>query len=192
VTLAVFDQRVARRIILKTGIGLGLGACLESQGIAQENPTAARPKVDDLLVKVGDVTHTPLTPADIAAGSKQIFAWAMDPTDSTVRSGSRLNRVLLIRLNPEDLTAETSERAVVGVVAYSAICPHNGCEITEWIPAEQSLYCPCHASKFEPRDAGKVLDGPAPNPLPGLPLKLVDGKLVVSKVFTSRITFERG
>jgi Rieske Fe-S protein len=191
-TLAVFDQRVARRIILRTGIGLGLSACLESHGVAQDNPAVARPKADDLLVQVGDTSRTPLTPTDIAAGNKQIFAWAMDPTDSTVRSGSRLNRVLLIRLNPEDLTAETSERAVAGVVAYSAICPHNGCEITEWIPAEQSLYCPCHASKFEPGDSGKVLDGPAPNALPGLPLKLVDGKLVVAKAFTARITFEQG
>jgi rieske iron-sulfur protein len=163
-----------------------------SRGLAQDASTVTRPTAGDLLILVGDASNTPLTPAAVTTGSKQIFAWAMDPTDHTVRNSSRLNRVLLIRLDPESLTEETKERAVAGVVAYSAICPHNGCEVTDWIPSDQILYCPCHASKFAPRDAGKVLDGPAPKALPGLPLKLVDGKLVIASAFTSRITFEQG
>jgi Rieske Fe-S protein len=117
------------------------------------------------------------------------MAWAMDPSNKTVRSGSRLNRVLLVRLDPEKLSGKTKPRAADGVVAYTAICTHTGCEVTEWVD-EQILFCPCHASKFEPKDGGKVVDGPAPRDLPALPLKLVDGKLAVAKPFTARVAFD--
>ena len=39
---------------------------------------------------------------------------------------------------------------------------------------------------------GTVVDGPAPRMLPALPLKIVDGKLVVAKPFTARVGFEPG
>lgn len=190
--MASFDERAARRTVLKAGLGLGLAASLPACLSAQDNPAAARPKEGDLLIKVGDASLAPLTPADIPLAGKQTFAWAMDPGDKTVRSGSRLNRVLLVRLDEEKLGAETKTRAIEGVVAYSSICPHSGCDVTEWVATDQTLFCPCHASKFEPKDGAKVLDGPSPKALPALPLKIVDGKLVVAKPFTSRVTFEQG
>jgi rieske iron-sulfur protein len=114
----------------------------------------------------------------------------MDPGSKMLRSGSRLNRVLLVRLDPDKFSPETRSRAVDGIVAYSAICTHNGCEVTEWISDEQLLFCPCHESKFAPKDGGRVVDGPAPRMLPALPLNHVEKKQVVAKPFTARITFE--
>jgi rieske iron-sulfur protein len=175
---------------LKAGIGLGIQLSLAPIVSGQDNPATARPKPDDLLVRVGDASATPLTPADIKPGAKQTMAWALDPKDKTVRNGSRLNRVMLVRLDPEKLSAETKTRSADGVVAYTAICTHTGCEVTEWIPEDRLLYCPCHSSKFEPADSAKVMDGPAPRALPALPLKVVDGKLAVAKPFTARIAFE--
>ena len=119
------------------------------------------------------------------------MAWAMDPADKTVRSGSRLNRVLLVRFAPDQLSGETKPRAADGVVAYTAICTHSGCEVTEWVADEERLFCPCHDSSFDPRDAGKVVDGPAPRRLPALPLKVLEGKLVIAKPFIGRVGFER-
>ena len=113
------------------------------------------------------------------------MAWAMDPIDRTVRSGSRLNRVLLIRLDAGKLSPETRSRAADGVVAYTAICTHTGCEVVEWLAGEGVLHCPCHFSKFNPSDGARVVDGPAPRPLPALPLAIVDGRLVVAKPFTT-------
>jgi Rieske Fe-S protein len=176
----------SRRDLLKTGLGLSLTSILK----ADENAAAARPKEGDFLVKDSDTT--PLTPADIPANAKQTIAWAMDPADKTVRSGSRLNRILLVKLDPEKMTPETKTRAAEGVVAYSAICSHAGCDVVDWQADDQTLFCSCHSSKFDPRDAAKVLDGPAPHPLPALPLKVADGKLVVARPFTARITFEQG
>jgi rieske iron-sulfur protein len=188
--LACCDK--TRRDVLKTGLGVGVGLGLTSILQAQDDPAAARPKQGDLLVKAGDTAGTPLTPADVKAGAKQILAWAMDPVDKTQRSGSRLNRVLLVRLDPEKMSAETKARSAEGVVAYSAICSHAGCDVSDWVPDDQTLFCPCHSSKFDPRDGAKVLDGPADHPLPALPLKITDGKLTVAKPFTARITFEQG
>ena len=180
-----------RRAVLQGGLRLGI--CLNLAPavlLGQDDPAALRPKEGDLLVKESDTAKQPLTPADLAIGAAQTMAWAMDPTDRTVRSASRLNRVLLIRLDAGKLNPETQARAADGVVAYTAICTHTGCEVVEWLAGEGMLHCPCHFSKFNPSDGARVADGPAPRPLPALPLALVDGRLVVAKPFTSRVGFE--
>jgi Rieske Fe-S protein len=183
----------SRRVVLRAGLGLGLGWPLGSRLPAGQNDRAAlRPAAGDLLIKSGDSNKTPLTPRDIPAGAAQTMAWAMEPVDRAVRSGSRLNQILLLRLDPETLTPETRSRAADGVVAYTSICTHTGCDVDAWLAAEQRLSCPCHESAFDPKDGGKVVDGPAPRVLPALPLKVVDGILVVAKPFTAPIGFERG
>lgn len=160
-------------------------------GRAQENSAAIRPKAGDLLVRVDDQKAIPLTSDDIPLAADQTMAWAMDPIDKTIRGGDRLNRILLVRFPVEQLSAETRSRAAEGVVAYTAICTHAGCEVTDWIVDKQFLFCPCHDSTFDPKDEGKVVDGPAPRMLPALPLKIVEKKLVVAGPFTVRIYFEK-
>jgi Rieske Fe-S protein len=100
--------------------------------------------------------------------------------------------VILLRLDELTLTPETRARAADGVVAYTGICTHNGCDVDDWIADRLVLSCSCHESEFDPKDAGKVLDGPAPRALPALPLKIADGMLVVAKPFTTRVGFEPG
>jgi Rieske Fe-S protein len=116
----------------------------------------------------------------------------MDPVGRIVRNGSRLNKVLLLRLDPSGLSAETRDRAADGIVAYTVICPHTGCDVTGWIADQAILECPCHSSLYNPRDGGAVLGGPAPRPLPALPLKLLEGKITVARPFTSRVGFTQG
>ena len=184
---------VGRRVVLKAGMALGLGCGLGTRdAAAQTDRTAGRPQEGDLLVRSGDATKTPLTPRDILNGAAQTAVWPMDPSDGTVRSGSRLNQVILLRLDPDTLSAETRARSADGVVAYTSICTHTGCDVDEWEPAGRLLACQCHSSQFDPRDGAKVVDGPAPRPLAALPLKIVDGKLAVAQPFTAPITFEKG
>ena len=52
------------------------------------------------------------------------------------------------------------------------------------------MSCPCHATRFDPKNGARVIDGPAPRPLPALPLALAEGRLVVSRSFTTRVGFE--
>jgi Rieske Fe-S protein len=182
-----------RRAFLKMGIGLGLGLRVPSiLAEGQDDRASLRPQEGDLLVKSGDSSATPLTPDDIPLGAMPTMAWAMDPSDRTLRSGSRLNQLLLLRLDPETLVPETRSRAAKGVVAYTAICTHSGCDIDNWLADEQLLSCSCHESRFDPKDGARVIDGPAPRMLPALPLKVVDGKLVVAQPFTSKVGFETG
>jgi Rieske Fe-S protein len=181
----------SRRNVLKAGVTLGLGLRVTSPLVAaQDDPASVRPKEGDLLIRAGDATKTPLTPDDIPLRGRQTMAWAVEPVEKIVRNGSRLNQVLLLRLDADTLSAETRSRAAGGVVAYTAICTHNGCDVGEWLDAEQQLSCACHDSIFDPRDGAKVIDGPAPRALPALPLKVVDGKLVVARPFTTRVGFE--
>jgi thiosulfate dehydrogenase [quinone] large subunit len=56
-------------------------------------------------------------------------------------------------------------------VAYDATCTHAGCTVA-YDAGSSQLVCPCHASKFDPAAAAKVLAGPAPRPLTGLPIKV--------------------
>lgn len=177
--------------MIKGGIGLGVGLLLEpTLALGQDDRASLRPQEGDLLIRVGDPSMKPLTLGDLPVGAMQTMAWAVDPTDNTVRNGSRLNRVLLLRLDAAELSPETRSRAADGIVAYTAICTHTGCEVDEWLADEQLLYCSCHSSKFDPKDGAKVVDGPAQRMLPALPLRLVDGTLVVANPFTARVGFE--
>ena len=178
------DRRTIIRGMIGAGAGLSLAPAL---ALAQGDQTSARPKEGDLLVKVDDATRTPLTAVDVPIGAGPIQVWAMEPVEKVVRSGSRLNRVLLVRIDPGTMGSVTLRFAADGVVAYTAICTHEGCDIGGWIAAEQLLYCECHESKFDPRDAARVVDGPAPRSLPALPLKVADGLLVVARPFTARV-----
>jgi len=171
-----------------------MGLCLALAprlALAQSEPARERPKEGDLLVVASAATPEPLKPNDLPLDGKQTFAWPMDPATSAVRNGSRLNKVLLLRLDPEGFEAETKDHAVEGVVAYSAVCTHTGCDVINWHPERQLLECPCHYSMFDPKEGAKVVNGPAPRRLPALPLKNVDGRLVVAKPFTGRAGFQQ-
>ena len=144
------------------------------------------------MVPVGtSAAREPLKPDDLKLGDKPTMAWPMDPQTNMVRDGSRLNKVLLLRLDPEGFDAETKDHAAEGVVAYSAICTHTGCDVINWHPDRRLLECPCHYSIYDPMEGAKVLSGPAPRRLPALPLKMADGRLVVAKPFTGRAGFQQ-
>jgi Rieske Fe-S protein len=180
----------ARRRLLQSAAGLVL-AWLTPVPVSVQESRSARPAAGDHLVKVGDNDGPPLTPSDLVAGAAPVMAWPMG-ADGVARAGSRLNRVLLVRVDPASMTETTRTRAADGVLAYSAICTHTGCEVGSFLADEQQLYCECHQSKFDPRDGARVTDGPAPRALPALPLRVVEGRLVVAAPFTTRPGFVEG
>jgi rieske iron-sulfur protein len=180
--------RIERRLVLGLGLCFSLAPRLT---FAQTDPTRERPRAGDLLVAVGAAAAEPLTPENMPVGANPVMAWPMDAESSTVRSGSRLNKVLLVRLDPEVFDVETKEHAADGVVAYSAVCTHAGCDVVSWHPEQHLLECPCHNSVYDPTEGAKVVSGPAPRSLPALPLKVADGRLVVAKPFTGRAGFQQ-
>jgi len=158
-------------------------------GAAMAQGENERAKVGDVFVPIDGGGQSPIEPRDVPIGGPPLFVWPMEPASRLVRNGSRLNKVLLLRLDPATFDAATREHAADGVVAYTAICPHTGCDVTDWLAEPKLLECPCHMSQYNPGAAGALVAGPAPRALPALPLTIADGKLMVAKPFTSRVGF---
>lgn len=161
---------------------------------AGEDPPGAdeRPQKGDLLVfSEGDSEGKLIKAADLTAGGPPVHAWPQDPKTSVVRSASRLNEILIIRLDPAELDEQTRARAVDGIIAYSAICAHAGCPVTAWVKSDvgdkEVLKCMCHNSEYDPRAGAQVVFGPAPRRLAALPLALADGSLSVAGGFIGKV-----
>jgi rieske iron-sulfur protein len=179
------SEGCGRRSLLKLVVAVGLG--LPRAAAAQE-PRALRPQKNDRFVRTG--SKRPITLADLPAGGPPLTAFPVDPATQTVRDDSRLNEILLVRLDPNALAGDTRARAADGIVAYSAICTHTGCDAWEWQPAASTIKCSCHFSEFALTDGARVLSGPAPRRLPALPLHIVEGALMVAGGFVGRPGFE--
>jgi ubiquinol-cytochrome c reductase iron-sulfur subunit len=95
--------------------------------------------------------------------------------------GSSPDQTILIRLSEELQPLSSPGRTdwgVAGYVAYSKMCTHLGCPVGLYMEQTQQLVCPCHQSIFNVL-AGCIPEfGPAPRPLPQLPIKVdTDGYL---------------
>jgi rieske iron-sulfur protein len=175
-----------RRSVLQAALGTGIGLLLPD--IVHAQAADARPQEGDRLVYAdGDQKGKPIKLDALALGGPPVTAMPQDVASGTVRDGSRLNQILLVRLDPARLQPDTQARSAQGVVAYSAVCTHAGCDGFAWTPEKQMYKCPCHDSEFDPADGAKVTGGPATRRLPALPLKISDGVVVVAGVFTARV-----
>jgi rieske iron-sulfur protein len=94
---------------------------------------------------------------------------------------------LLVRF-PETEYAEPTDLAftVSGYAAYSKVCTHAGCMVSE--AEDGTLVCPCHYAKYDPTKGAEVVGGPAPRALPQLPITLSsDGYLMATDTFEGPI-----
>ena len=169
-----------------------LGCFTQARGGEDPPGSDERPQKGDLLVfSEGDLEGKLITAADLPAGGPPVHAWPKDPNTSVVRSASRLNEILIIRLDPAELDEKTRARAVDGILAYSAICSHAGCPVTAWVKSDVGdkdvFKCMCHNSEYDPREGAQVVFGPAPRRLAALPLALADGSLSVAGNFIGKV-----
>jgi rieske iron-sulfur protein len=183
-----------RRGLLLAGAAAAAGGLLPKAGRADdEDPRRKmRPQVGDQFVRFeGDQEGAVIAAEDLHLGADPIIAWAMDPATKLPRDGSRLNQVLLLRLDPSSMGPETLDHAADGIVAYSAICTHAQCTVAGWMPELQVLHCPCHQSEYDPRHNAEVVGGPALRPLAALPLKIEAGKPRVAAGFIGKIGMDQ-
>ncbi|MBC5825307.1 MAG: Rieske (2Fe-2S) protein [Candidatus Eremiobacteraeota bacterium] len=81
-------------------------------------------------------------------------------------------QAMLVRVRP-DLLRLSPQRlawAPLGYVAYSKVCTHVGCPVALYRQSTHELRCPCHQSTFDVLRGAAPVSGPAPRPLPQLPL----------------------
>jgi Rieske Fe-S protein len=178
---------LVRRALLKGAVAAGTVVTSARSAFAQE-PRMARPDKGDLMVFAsGDKAREVITLADLPVGGPPVMAWPMDAATKSLRDGSRLNQVVVIRLPAESLDETTRAHSVDGVVGYSAMCTHALCPVTGWNAQKNVLRCPCHNSEFDPCRTALVVFGPAPRPLPGLPLAVSDGVLTAAGKFLGKV-----
>jgi Rieske Fe-S protein len=184
-----------RRALILTALASGACLATASRSLASDEDQPGqdeRPQKADVLVRseqpgAGEI----IKPEDLKPGAPPIRAWPKDPKSSVIRNGSRLNEVLLVKLDSGEMDDETRSRSADGIVAYSAICTHAGCPVSGWLKAETGdknvLKCFCHNSEFNPREAAQVVFGPAPRRLAALPLAIENGSLTVAAVFVGKV-----
>jgi rieske iron-sulfur protein len=186
------DVELNRRQLLGCMCALGFSLPGMAEAQTADPATNSPPQVNDLVAYAyGDKAGQPVSINDLDQETKQIFAFALDPATKQMRNGSRMNQLLLIRLDPARLSPETAARSVNGLVAYSGVCSHTGCDVTDWNGEMKRFQCPCHESQFDPADSARVVGGPAPWQLAALPLKEIDGQLAVAGEFEGRLGFQQ-
>lgn len=184
------ERATERRTILKACCAFALAAPVVAANADEADGASAPPQVGDALVfAFGKRAGQIIAPTDLTIGSKQVLAFPMNPATKQVRDGTRLNQLAVVRLDPASLVGDTIARAAGGVVAYSGVCSHTGCDVTDWFNDKLHFKCPCHESEFDPSDAARVISGPAPWQLAALPLKLAGDAIVVAGPFVGRLGF---
>ena len=168
-----------RRVIRIAAAGLAAPWALAA-GLAHAKPMPG----DRLVEEDAEGTSTPLRVSDLRLG-KPMLAFPFDAAKGEVRSDSRLNKLVLMRFAETEMNAETKGRSAGGVLAFSAICTHQGCDVKTWLSKEKALVCFCHSSKFLLLEGASVASGPAPRALPFLPLSLDGDQLVIAGAFST-------
>ncbi|MCH7816867.1 MAG: Rieske (2Fe-2S) protein [Proteobacteria bacterium] len=174
------------------GLVTAIAVPLSSLGppVLGQSPNRMRPQPGDQLVfDEGSNRGELVRPELLVLEQKPLAALARDPESEVLRDGSRLNRVMITRIDTKKMTARFQDNAADGVIAYSAICTHTGCDVIDWDAGQLRMACPCHESQFDIYDGAKVVGGPAPRPLAMLPLAIIDGVVTVAALFRGRVGF---
>ena len=179
-----------RRSLLKAALVSTVGVLAPALATAARPPDARKlpPQVGDVLTyPSSDFDDRPLLASELERNGAPLLVYPCDPQTGVARERSRLNQILVMRCNPAALDTATARLALDGIVAYSGICTHAACGVSEWDATRYALICPCHSSAYDPRARGKVIKGPATRALPALPLSLVDNKLLIAGPFTAPV-----
>jgi ubiquinol-cytochrome c reductase iron-sulfur subunit len=116
-----------------------------------------------------DITGRRVQVGDLAVGS--IMTVYPEGTQNTDR-GQAVDQTVLIRISNENFTTMKGRETwgPKGYLAYSKLCTHLGCPVGLYEQELQVLVCPCHQSTFNVLNGAIPEFGPAPRPLPQLPL----------------------
>lgn len=147
------QRRNTRRSVLRLGVtGLvaapllpALGACTSDSGVGREDGTAQASQGPDGATDTGSQDQ---------GGGADVQTAALAQLADLPIGGSRV-----VGLGGKKLAL--TRVAADQVVAFSAICTHQGCIVA---PSDAGLACPCHHSLFDAR-SGQVKHGPATRPL---------------------------
>ena len=180
-------EGVSRRRLLAAAAGVA-GSGIAAAAVLPVTALGPAPHVlDESPWRAGiallDEDGRPLGADDLELGS---FATAFPHGADPRELGSP---VVVVRVDPAtiELPPQRAGWAPEGLLAYSKICTHAGCAVSlfrypldERTSGPPALVCPCHYSTFDVRHGARVLLGPAGRPLPQLPLRIDDRRMLVA------------
>ena len=116
-----------------------------------------------------DSTGRRITEGELAVGSiVTVYPEGFQNTDN----GQAVDQTVLIRISNENFVTQKGRESwgPKGYIAYSKVCTHLGCPVGLYEQQLQLLVCPCHQSMFNATNGAIPQFGPAPRPLPQLPI----------------------
>jgi ubiquinol-cytochrome c reductase iron-sulfur subunit len=127
-----------------------------------------------------DITGRRVHQDDLAIGSiVTVYPEGLENTDN----GQAVDQTVLIRISNEDFVTQKGRETwgPSGYLAYSKLCTHLGCPVGLYEQELQLLVCPCHQSMFDVTNGCIPKFGPAPRPLPQLPLQFDSARYLQSQ-----------
>jgi len=133
--------------------------------------------------------NTPLRAADFSIPGQMITVAPQGFTENQDVLAKAVT--IIIKFAPGQLVPNTPSQpgtimnwTVDDIVAYSKICTHVGCPVALYDQTTHHILCPCHQSTFDATAGAQILFGPAPRPLPQLPIGVdSDGYLISTSDF---------
>jgi rieske iron-sulfur protein len=196
----------ARRDLLKSTCTLvgatalvSVGGSLNAFAAGGAMPTAqakgAPVKGDTFVFIDGPNKGKDVSLTDVVADAEPVKVQAKDPDTGKVREDDGNTdhaTVLLYRVAPEKIPDDMKGDTAEGVIAFSSVCTHLGCLLSDWLPTTHEMRCPCHEATFAFLQEGKNTGGATARALPQVPVKAVAGKLVVADKIVGWIGPKRG
>jgi len=173
-----------RRTLIAATIPLGLAPLVLLRDMGPLPGTSLRHTVwrDGLRLTIAG-TNRQLKPADFDTPGSMItvIPEGYEDNDDAIAKAA----VIIIKLGPGELRHPTNMNWTVdNIVAYSKICTHVGCPVALYEQTTHHILCPCHQSTFDATAGAEVLFGPAPRPLPQLPMGVdAEGYLIAKHDF---------
>ena len=152
----VESDRLARRTLLQGAALTGVAAALAGCGAGEADPSPA-PAASEVPTPQDSPQDSP---SKDQGGAEALAAVADIPV-----AGGLIIAEKVVVTQPEKGTFK----------AFSAICTHQGCPVDD--VTDGVISCPCHGSQYSASD-GSVIAGPAPSPLPEVPISVEDGQVV--------------
>ncbi len=188
-----------RRDLLKGTCGFVCAAAVMSVGVsapAYADTQKDVPQVGDVFVfTAGPKKGSVVMVDDVVLDASPLTVMPKDPSGA-VRDGDNFT-TLLYRVSKDKVPSDMAPDTVDGIMAYSAVCTHQGCLLTDLHKPSVAVnafgfICPCHDAIFDPLQEGKNTGGATSATLAYFPIKSDGGKIVVKDLPSAHVGVKKG
>jgi cytochrome b6-f complex iron-sulfur subunit len=170
-------EKISRERFIRLGTALGVGAACASLvacgGGASSSGGGGKSGGD--AGANGNADGGGSGDGNAGGGSKKASGGGAKPGGAVIASESEVEPGSAVSFKDSGNPAVLVHLDNGDFVAYSAVCTHQRCKVAY---QGGQLACPCHGSVFDPANGAEVVAGPAPRPLPEIPVKVEGGEVV--------------